>query len=103
MGDAFKSVEDIIKACSKLPEVEVACSGKEAAILGRQNDVLRGYSTDRSCWKYPQVGSEVQCSIVSVAQRCGSNTNCTNRIGHIRMGHGRSAFRYRSAIGRLSA
>lgn len=31
MNDAFDGVEDMIEACSKLPEVEVACSGKEAA------------------------------------------------------------------------
>jgi phosphonoacetate hydrolase len=31
MNDAFNGVEDMIKACRKLPEVEVACSGKEAA------------------------------------------------------------------------
>lgn len=31
MNDAFDGVEDMVEACSKLPEVEVACSGKEAA------------------------------------------------------------------------
>jgi phosphonoacetate hydrolase len=31
MNDAFEGVEDMIEACSKIPEVEVACSGKEAA------------------------------------------------------------------------
>ena len=31
MNDTFDSVEDMIEACRKLPEVEVACSGKAAA------------------------------------------------------------------------
>jgi phosphonoacetate hydrolase len=31
MNDAFNGIEDMIEACRKLPEVEVACSGKEAA------------------------------------------------------------------------
>lgn len=31
MNEAFNGVKDMIEACSKLPEVEVACSGKEAA------------------------------------------------------------------------
>ena len=31
MNDSFKGVKDMIQACRELPEVEVCCSGKEAA------------------------------------------------------------------------